>query len=221
VPALERTLPALPAPIETGAETGLLPPLREKSPEFPLPSGKAESDGAARPEVPRGKGGILRILCADLLRLSIFLALCHAFVFQVSVVRGSSMMPNIHDGDRLFVDRVSYLLRDIRRFDVVILACPKEPGVDYVKRIVGLPGEEVRIREGALFVDGRRIRAPFPFISDPDSFGVWKVPEDSYFVLGDNRPVSSDSREGWFVRRDEIRGRVRACLWPLSSVHAF
>lgn len=157
----------------------------------------------------------------DLARAATVLALLHIFVFQFSVVRGSSMRPNIQDGDRLLVDRVSYSVTQIDRFDVVILESPNDAQVDYVKRIIGLPGDRIVIRDGRVFVNGRRIEEPFDSYLDRAATSSYVVPEKSYFVMGDNRPVSSDSREGWYVAQDHIKGRVRACIWPIAHLRSF
>lgn len=167
------------------------------------------------------RGGLLGLLLGDLVRVGLFAALLNGLALQVSVVKGSSMLPNIHDGDRLVVDRFSYLFGEVERFDVVILECPTKPGVDYVKRVIGLPGDTIVLEAGKLSVNGRLLPEPFRHVEDGASFGIWRVPEGSYFVLGDNRPVSSDSREGWFVPRAAIKGRVRACLWPPADLGLF
>ena len=169
----------------------------------------------------RERGSLLATLAGDIARGAVVLLLLHVFVFQFSLVRGSSMQPNIHDGDRLLVDRLSYRLGDVDRFDVVILDSPVAPGVDYVKRIVGLPGDTIDIQKGVLRVNGELVPEIYETIVDRLADGHWVLPQDQYFVLGDNRPVSSDSREGWFVPRSKVRGKVRACLWPPASLRAF
>ena len=169
----------------------------------------------------RERGSFTALLLADLCRSALVLAALHIFVFNFSLVRGSSMQPNIHDGDRLVVDKVSYALGDVDRFDVVILACPKDPRVDYVKRVVGLPGDRITFVDGTLHVNEMPVLEPFAHVDDSECHGSWTVPDGKYFVVGDNRPVSSDSREGWFVARDFIRGKVRACFWPVSRWRVF
>ena len=169
----------------------------------------------------RKRNGFWSTLFVDLLRVAIALAILHAFVFNFSLVRGSSMQPCIFDGDRLLVDKISYSLAEVKRFDVVILTCPKEPTVDYVKRIIGLPNDQVELKDGRLFVNGETLTEPFAPVCDYAGDGTWRVPAGHFFVLGDNRPVSSDSREGWCVARTAIRGKVRACFWPLGRAQVF
>ena len=167
------------------------------------------------------RGALFTRLLGDMLRVVAILVGLQLFVFNFSLVRGSSMRPNIFDGDRLIVDKLTYSIYDIDRFDVVILSCPREIDIDYVKRIVGLPGDEVELIDGRLYVNGTPVREKYGAVRDKTACGVWRVPNDHYFVLGDNRPVSSDSREGWFVPHDNVRGKVRACVWPLSRVRVF
>lgn len=142
------------------------------------------------------------------------------FVVQVSVVRGSSMEPCLHDGDRLVVDRVAYSLAEVRRGDVVVLRYPRDPGIDFVKRVVGLPGDRIQLRGGELLVDGQRCE-DHGCIRDHADFGPLVVPAGQYFVLGDNRPVSCDSRDFGLVPAALLKGRVRARFWPVSAAAIF
>lgn len=184
------------------------------------PAGPRKQRHAVQTET-KAEPSFFRLLAVDLVRACIFILILHVFVFQFSIVRGSSMLPNIKDGDRLLVDRISYSLLGVQRFDVVILAYPKDPSIDYVKRIIGMPGDRIEFRSGQLFVNGRPLPEPFQKVKDSFASGSWTVPKDSYFVLGDNRPVSSDSREGWSVNRDLIKGKVQACIWPVAHAKTF
>lgn len=145
----------------------------------------------------------------------------HLCLVQVSVVRGHSMEPCLHDGDRLLVDRVSYALFDVDRYDVVVLRYPLDPSVDFVKRVVGLPGEAVSIRGGQVLVDGDPVHSTPDVILDQAEMAPLLVPEGYYFVLGDNRPVSCDSREFGLVDGTLIKGKVRARFWPLPRASIF
>jgi signal peptidase I len=146
--------------------------------------------------------------------------LLHAFVLQVSVVRGSSMEPCLHDGDRLVVDRLSYSLAEVRRGDVVVLRNPRNRAVDFVKRIAALPGDLVQMRDGTLLVNGVPDDT-FGCIHDRDDLARFEVPQGHFFVLGDNRPVSCDSRDFGLVAERLLRGRVRARFWPLQAATVF
>lgn len=160
-------------------------------------------------------------IARDLLRGGVLLAILNLFVVQVSVVRGHSMEPGIADGDRLLVDRLAYRVGEVHRFDVVVLRYPRDPGVDFVKRVVGLPGEVLRIESGRVFVDGEPLPASFAIVPDCAQMAPMVVPDDSYFVLGDNRPISCDSREFGLVAGDLLKGRVCARVWPPARMSMF
>ena len=143
----------------------------------------------------------------------------HACVVRVSVVRGSSMEPALHDGDRLIVDRFGAPTDALTRGDVVVLAYPLDPAVDFVKRIVALPGDRVAMQDGVLFVNG--IPDACDCFRDAENVPDHEVPDGCYFVLGDNRAVSCDSRTFGTVPAELIRGRVRARVWPLTDAGMF
>jgi signal peptidase I len=154
-------------------------------------------------------------------QLGVLAIVAYALLFHLSIVRGSSMIPGIHDGDRILVDHLSYLLGDVRRGDVVVLRCPLDPSLDYIKRVIALPGDEVRIDDGSVFVNGERVDEPY--IASAGDAGAEeerrsrlceRIESDHYFVLGDNRDHSSDSREFGQVPRDLLRGRVDFRVWP-------
>ena len=131
------------------------------------------------------------------------------------------MSPSLEEGDRLMVDRLSYSVTDVDRFDVVVLRDPRNPGVDFVKRVVGLPGDLVEMCAGQLSVNGEPVSERFGHVVDRVARGAWVVPDDSYFVLGDNRPISCDSREFGMVGHDLLKGRVRLCFWPPDRLSVF
>ncbi|MBX3463308.1 MAG: signal peptidase I [Planctomycetes bacterium] len=144
----------------------------------------------------------------------------HLFVIQVSVVKGTSMEPSLHDGDRLVVDRVSYSLAEVGRGDVVILRYPRNPDVDFVKRVVALPGDRVAMVDGILVVNGGTAD-DYGCIPDHQAMAEVVVPPGQFFVLGDNRPVSCDSRDFGLVEQSLLKGRVRARFWPLANLAVF
>ena len=180
-------------------------------------AGEPILEGGERKMDKREKSFSFRVWIESALVLAGLLLLSRLFL-QVSVVKGNSMVPTIHDGDRLVVERVTPKLGEIHRFDVVILGNPRNPREDFVKRVVALPGETVAVRKGRLVVNGRILPEFFEKVGEIGDTPTWKVPEDSYFVLGDNRPISLDSREFGFVPKRLIRGKVVLCLWPLSHL---
>jgi signal peptidase I len=142
------------------------------------------------------------------------LAVAYTLLFHVSIVRGSSMAPSIHDGDRILVDHLSYVMGDVRRGDVAVLRCPVDENIDYIKRIIGLPGDRVRIGDGAVEVNGEVLAEPYVIAPDRRATVDEIVAPDHFFVLGDNREHSADSREFGQVARRLLRGRVDLRVWP-------
>ena len=138
----------------------------------------------------------------------------YAVFFNLSVVRGSSMTPGIEDGDRILVEPWSYLFHGAERGDVVVLRYPLDPDVDYIKRVIGLPGDRVTLADGRVWVNGQLLDEPYVLDDDPTSYLSVEVEAEHYFVLGDNRPRSSDSREFGQVPDRLLRGRVDLRLWP-------
>ena len=124
------------------------------------------------------------------------------------------MSPGIEDGDRILVEPWSYLMGGANRGDVVVLRYPLDPEVDYIKRVIGLPGDRITMAAGRVWVNGSLLNEPYVDEADPSSYLSVQVESDHYFVLGDNRPRSSDSREFGQVPKDLVRGRVDLRLWP-------
>ena len=148
------------------------------------------------------------------LRVAAAAAAVYVLVFNFSVVRGSSMAPGIHDGDRILIDQLSYVFGDVARGDVVVLRYPLDPSLDYIKRVVGLPGDEILMAGGRVWVNGELLAEPYIERADPSTYDFTRVREGHYFVLGDNRLHSSDSREFGQVPREYLRGKVDLRVWP-------
>lgn len=164
---------------------------------------------------PRGTRLLLDVLVGATLMVAV-----HLFLIQVSVVKGHSMEPCLHDGDRLVVDRVSYNLGEVGRGDVVVLRYPRNPAVDFVKRVVAVPGDRVAMRHGALLVNGQ-VADDYGCIQDVQDLPELIVPGQHFFVLGDNRPISCDSREFGLVPGELLKGKVRVRFWPLANATVF
>jgi len=175
--------------------------------------------------LPRGRRWLAAIgrqrLLLDVLLGAAFMVVVHLFVVQISIVKGHSMEPSLQDGDRLVVDRVSCSVGEMHRGDVVVLRYPRNTEVDFVKRIVGLPGDRVALRNGQLWVNGAMAPDDWTCIADRETTRDFEVPTGCYFVLGDNRPISCDSREFGLVPGELLKGRVRARFWPLDRVAVF
>ena len=158
----------------------------------------------------------LRVIRAAATSFQFVLALLVGWLllFNFSVVRGQSMRPGIEDGDRILIDRFSYVFGAVERGDIVVLGYPLDPSLDYIKRVVGVPGDEIQIRAGQLFVNGLSVNEPYVADIDRSSYVHTEVSEGHYFVLGDNRPRSSDSREFGQVPEELLKGKVDVRLWP-------
>ena len=148
------------------------------------------------------------------------------FLGRPFTVSGASMYPTLHNADRMILSKVG----DIHRFDVVILKAPDE-NVEYIKRVIGMPGDTVEMKSGVLYINGRKVDQPFintealakqtVFIDDftlESLTGEAKVPEGKYFVLGDNRGVSKDSRMIGFIDRSAIEGKAVFTIWPFGRI---
>lgn len=139
------------------------------------------------------------------------------FLIQPFFVKGASMEPNFWDGDYLIIDEVSYRLGAPQRGDIIVFRYPLNPTEFFIKRIIGLPGEDIKIENGRVFIDGK-ILDESEYLNDIDTVGNVEVSleGDEYFVLGDNRQASSDSRKWGELNKKYIIGRAWMRAWPFS-----
>lgn len=142
------------------------------------------------------------------------------FVVQPVKVEGTSMQPRLVDQERIFVNRFIYRFQNVRRGDVVVFWYPKDRSKSFIKRVLGVPGDEVEIRNGIVYVNGARISEPYlkREFQDYKSFRNAIVPAGQYFVLGDHRNSSNDSRSWGFVTQNLIYGKAVFSYWPFSRV---
>ena len=160
----------------------------------------------------------IRVWTRDLL-IAIGLALVIiVFLYQPVKVEGTSMAPLLSDQERIFINKFVYRFEDIHRGDVVVFWYPLDRSKSFIKRVIGLPGETVDIRHGLLYVNGQLIPEPYvpPQYTDVTDFGPVKVPKDSYFVMGDHRISSNDSRVFGPVASQFIYGRAVFAYWPVD-----
>ncbi len=149
--------------------------------------------------------------------------LIQAFVVRPFIVSGNSMDPNIKHGQYLIIDEISYRFREPERGEVIVFKSPPEPSKYYIKRIIGLPGDTVKISNGQITItndtypEGFVLQEPFISHTLKDS-ATFTVPSDKYFVMGDNRSGSYDSRSWGSLPKDNIRGRALVRLLPLNSI---
>ncbi len=148
------------------------------------------------------------------------------YVGQRTEVSGTSMEPTLNDGDNLIVDKISYRFKEPERFDIIVFPFQYQKDTYYIKRIIGLPGETVQIDEdGNIYINGEILEESYGReVIDADKLGIAAEPitlgEDEYFVLGDNRNHSSDSRirEVGNIKKDQIVGKAWARIWPISDM---
>jgi signal peptidase I len=158
-------------------------------------------------------------------------AFIRMFFFSNYVVEGQSMMPTLQDGNKVVVNKLGFQASDLHRFDVIIFHANKKE--DYVKRIIGMPGDQIVYKNDQLFVNGKKVAEPFlnkykkknPGMKFTNDFtlqeltGKKTVPKGELFVLGDNRPSSWDSRFFGFVSVKQVVGKVDLRYWPLNEVN--
>jgi signal peptidase I len=132
-------------------------------------------------------------------------------------VENISMLPTLNPGELILVNKLAYRLGDPRHGDVVIFHAPNNPGEDYIKRIIGVPGDEVTVGNGEVIVNGIELTEPY-ISAAPNYNGSWTVPDGSLFVLGDNRNSSSDSHAWGFVPLDQVVGKALFVYWPLNKI---
>ncbi|HKS30011.1 MAG TPA: signal peptidase I [Pyrinomonadaceae bacterium] len=162
-----------------------------------------------------------RLLVRDLIFALMFATLMVVFVIQPVKVEGTSMLTRLHDGDRIFVNKLIYYgMPKLQRGDIVVFWYPNDPSKNYIKRIVGLPGETVEVREGRVVINGVELDEQY---LDPHlnvghmSLQPVLVKDHYYFVMGDNRDNSSDSRYWGLVPEKYIYGKALFRYWPLAD----
>ncbi len=173
------------------------------------------------------EGSILRELGGWILYILIIVGLTYliiTFVGQRTRVSGSSMETTLSDGDNLIVDKLSYRFQEPKRYDIIVFPYQHEENTFYIKRIIGLPGETVQVVDGYTYVNGEILSSDVYGAEVMDSPGIAAQPielgEDEYFVLGDNRNHSSDSREAsvGVLKREYLIGKAWVRIYPFDSV---
>lgn len=157
------------------------------------------------------------------LMLSVLIAvLVILFLYRPVKVEGTSMMPSLYDQERLFINQFSYKfgLGDIKRGDTVVFWFPEDTTKSYIKRVIGLPGDTVAVEDGQVIVNGKKLQENYvpPEYRDDRPYPPTAVPPNDYFVLGDHRISSNDSRAWGFVPRNYIYGKAVFVFWPLGRV---
>jgi signal peptidase I len=142
------------------------------------------------------------------------------FLYQPVKVEGTSMLPGLEDQERIFINKFVYRWEPIGRGDIVVFRYPRDTSKSYIKRVIGVPGDRIRMEDGQVYVNGKQLSeayVPSEFF-DHRSFAEFSVPEESYFLLGDHRSMSNDSREFGPVERRYIYGKAVFVYWPMEKV---
>ncbi len=179
----------------------------------------APAQPPASPAPSRSSAGILLWL-RDLLISAVASVVIITFFYQPVRVEGTSMLPRLEDRDRIFINKFVYHFTSIQRGDVIVFRYPRDPEKSYIKRVIAVPGDRLRIDHGRVFVNGRLLREPYvpPEYRDNRSLAEMTLPPGDYYVMGDHRSISSDSRDFGPVDRSFIYGKAVFVYWPARDV---
>ncbi len=183
-------------------------------------SSESTNTSVVIPEGTRRRFFDTRYWLRDLI-LSLLLAfIVIVFLYQPVQVEGTSMMPKLANHERIFINKFVYRFEQIQRGDIVVFLYPLDPSKSYIKRVVGLPGEWVSIRDGRVFINDKPLTEPYLPLSylDHENYIAAYVEPDHYFVLGDHRESSNDSRVWGTVERKYIYGKAVFVYWPFSEI---
>jgi signal peptidase I len=182
----------------------------------------AEAPGTipASKTVPKSNG--LGLWLRDLFVSAAASVLIITFLYQPVRVEGTSMLPRLEDSDRLFINKFVYHISAIERGDVVVFHYPRDPEKSYIKRVIALPGDKIWIAQGEVWVNGKPLTEGYvpDEYRDTRSMAEMIVPPDRYFMMGDHRSISSDSREFGPVERSLIYGKAVFIYWPAKDAGA-
>jgi signal peptidase I len=190
---------------------------RQQEPEQAVAPGQAVA--AESGDAGRGLGGVHSWL-RDLLVSVAISAFIIIFLYQPVRVEGTSMLPMLEDQDRLFINKIAYRVGDIHEGDVVVFQYPRDHTKSYIKRVIGLPGDDIRIEHGRVYVNGAQLKESYVPVrfTDDRSQPETVLPPNKYWVMGDHRSISSDSRDFGPVDRELIYGKAAFVYWPMEQV---
>lgn len=160
-----------------------------------------------------------------LIAAAVFLVI-YAFLFRPFEVKGDSMYPNFHNREYILTDLIILRFQNPTLGDVIVFQAPPDPTKDYIKRVIGVPGDTVSVNNGNVYLNGKLLNESAFLKPDVKTYGgdflkdgeKITVPPDEYFVMGDNRSYSSDSREWGFVKRSEVIGESMLIYWPIKRM---
>jgi signal peptidase I len=166
-----------------------------------------------------GMTGEIKNWLKDIILGVVIAVLMVVFVYQPVKVEGTSMQPELIDQERIFVNKFIYHFEEIHRGDIVVFWYPKDPSKSFIKRVVGVPGDIVSIQDGQVYINGKRLDEVYvpSGYQDGDSYPVVRIREDHFYVLGDHRNASNDSRSWGQVPRKYIYGKAVFRYWPVGK----
>jgi len=172
------------------------------------------------PVEPQSGPGLFRSWVRDLLVAVAVSAFIILFLYQPVRVEGTSMLPRLEDQDRLFIDKIAYRVGTIHHGDVVVFEYPRDHTKSYIKRVIGVPGDRIRIDHGRVYVNGALLPEPYvpARFEDDRSEAEIVLPVNEYWCMGDHRSISSDSRDFGPVDRSLIYGKAVFVYWPMEQV---
>ncbi|HZS27763.1 MAG TPA: signal peptidase I [Candidatus Angelobacter sp.] len=185
------------------------------------PSSPSEPTAAAPAPVPESANlRALRTWGLDLFLAFLVLFFIGLFLYQPVKVEGGSMEPGLEDQERIFINKLVYRFESIERGDIIVFRYPRDTRKSFIKRVIGIPGDRIRISYGHVYVNGEELPEPYvpPDYQDARSFSEIVVPNNAYFVLGDHRSMSNDSREFGPVMRSYVYGKAVFGYWPMEKL---
>ncbi len=191
--------------------------MEEYQEEQPIPPTELEimiAEANARREKWRG---FLQETFETLLLAMVLFIIINTLTARVRV-DGPSMEPSFYNNNRVIVNRIAYAFWDLQRGDVIVFPAPPNPNEDYIKRVIGLPGDTIQVKNGVVYVNGVALDEPYINAPPVNDFRKTVVPENMVFVMGDNRNISSDSRSWGPLPIDDVVGKAIFIYWPIQKI---
>src|SRR5437660_10183058 len=184
------------------------------------PDANLSNTAISKPELPRRTATFVSAWVRDLLISLGISAFIIVFLYQPVKVEGTSMMPSLDDQERIFINKFVYRLEPIQRGDIVVFRYPRDPAKSFIKRVIGIAGDHIRIEDGQVYVNGKPLDEDYvpAAYADERFYSEIVVPANSYFVLGDHRSMSNDSRDFGPVRENYIYGKAVFGYWPMDKL---
>lgn len=189
-------------------------------PNSPPPVAEPPSQPENKPVLPSRAVPLLAVWVRDMVISLAISAFIIVFLYQPVKVEGTSMMPSLEDQERIFVNKFVYRIESIQRGDIVVFRYPRDPSKSFIKRVIGVGGDRILIDSGRVYVNGQFLEEDYvpEAYEDQRSYPEIVVPQGSYFVLGDHRSMSNDSRDFGPVQQSYIYGKAVFGYWPMDKL---